>query len=113
MTTQIHDKGTGSVYLAGALLSFTLIVAILYFAQAVLIPIALAMMLAFVLTPVVALLQRARMRRVPAVLSTVLLASLLIASLITVMSVELNALANDLPLLNIERELLGRQLPLI
>jgi predicted PurR-regulated permease PerM len=47
-----------------------LIVAVLYLAQAVLVPVALAVLLAFLLTPIVVALQR-RVGRVPAVLLTV------------------------------------------
>jgi predicted PurR-regulated permease PerM len=51
-----------------------LTVAALYFAQDVLIPIMLAVMLSFVLSPVVNLLQRLRLWRAPAVILTVLAA---------------------------------------
>ena len=47
-----------------------LVVAVLYLAQAVLVPVALAVLLAFLLTPIVVALQR-RVGRVPAVLLTV------------------------------------------
>lgn len=52
----------------------TLVIAALYFGQDVLIPITLAVMLSFVLSPVVNLLQRLRMWRAPAVIVTVLAA---------------------------------------
>ena len=52
----------------------TLTVAALYFGQDVLIPITLAVMLAFILSPLVNLLQRARLWRAPAVIITVLAA---------------------------------------
>ena len=48
-------------------------IAALYFARAILIPLAFAFILTFVLTPVVALLQRSRMGRVPSVVVTVML----------------------------------------
>ncbi len=47
-------------------------IAALYFAREILIPLAFALILTFVLTPVVALLQRSRIGRVPAVVVTVL-----------------------------------------
>lgn len=50
------------------------LVATLYFGQDVLIPITLAVMLAFILSPVVNLLQRTRLWRAPAVIITVLAA---------------------------------------
>jgi predicted PurR-regulated permease PerM len=49
--------------------------AILYFARGILIPLALAVILAFFLTPAVTLLKRAGVGRVPAVIVTVLLAT--------------------------------------
>lgn len=52
----------------------TLVIAALYFGQEVLIPITLAVMLSFVLSPVVTLLQRLRLWRAPAVILTVLAA---------------------------------------
>jgi predicted PurR-regulated permease PerM len=58
----------GWLTLAGGVL----VVAILYAAQAVIVPIALAVLLTFLLTPVVMLLQR-RIGRVPAVLAVVVL----------------------------------------
>src|SRR5205823_3621459 len=48
------------------------VVAALYFAQAVLIPLALAMLLSFLMAPLVARLERWRIRRVPAVLIVVI-----------------------------------------
>ncbi|RZL18410.1 MAG: AI-2E family transporter, partial [Sphingomonas sp.] len=52
----------------------TLVIAALYFGQEVLIPITLAVMLSFVLSPVVNFLQRFRLSRAPAVILTVLAA---------------------------------------
>jgi predicted PurR-regulated permease PerM len=52
----------------------TLVIAALYFGQEVLIPITLAVMLSFVLSPVVNFLQRLRLWRAPAVIVTVLAA---------------------------------------
>ena len=52
----------------------TLVVAALYFGKEVLIPITLAVMLSFVLSPVVNLLQKLRLWRAPAVILTVLAA---------------------------------------
>src|SRR6266550_9604663 len=55
------------------LASICLIVAILHFAQDVLIPVALAMLLSFLLAPLVRRLERLRLHRVPSVLIVVLL----------------------------------------
>jgi predicted PurR-regulated permease PerM len=53
----------------GVLSSIILVVAVLYFAQEVLIPLVLALLLSFLLAPAVRGLERLRFRRVPAVLS--------------------------------------------
>jgi len=47
-------------------------IAVLYFARGILIPLAFALTLTFVLTPVVALLERSRIGRLPSVAVTVL-----------------------------------------
>ena len=81
-----------SLALAGGLLSFTLIVAILYTAKVVLLPLALATMLAFMLNPAVVLLQKWGFSRVPAVLSTVAFTALLAGGLIWIVSLQLSNL---------------------
>jgi len=55
------------------LVSLALVVAALYFAKEILLPIALAVLLSFVLTPLVAQLERWRLGRVPSVLIVTLL----------------------------------------
>jgi predicted PurR-regulated permease PerM len=49
-------------------------VAVLYFARDILVPLAFAFTLAFLLTPAVSLLERIKIRRVPAVILTVFIA---------------------------------------
>src|SRR3954463_458384 len=56
------------------LASICVIVAALYFAQDVLIPLALAMLLTFLLTPLVYRLERRRIGRIPSVIIVVTLA---------------------------------------
>jgi predicted PurR-regulated permease PerM len=74
------DAGSGPATLAtniGRLFGLTcgvVVVAALYFGREVLLPITLAVMLSFILSPVVNFLQRLRIRRVPAVVFTVLAA---------------------------------------
>lgn len=70
---------------------------ILYYAQRVLIPVALAVLFAFVLGPVVALLQRRGLPRTPAVLITVLATFGIIGLSGWLVSLELHSLARDLP----------------
>lgn len=73
------------------------VVAILYFAREILVPIALAVLLSFVLAPLVRILQRLKIPRALAVLGAVGAAFLVAFSLATMVMVEVNQLANDLP----------------
>jgi predicted PurR-regulated permease PerM len=70
---------------------------ILYYAQRVLIPVALAILLTFVLAPVVAILQRRRLPRTPAVLVTVFATFVIIGLAGWLVTVELHSLARELP----------------
>lgn len=73
------------------------IVAALSIARDVLIPITLAMLLSFVLAPLVDLLRRIRLGRVPSVLITVLLALGIILGLGGVIGAQVAGLASDIP----------------
>src|ERR1700730_14738501 len=73
------------------------VVAILYFAREILVPIALAVLLSFVLAPLVRMLQRLKIPRTLAVMGAVGTAFIITFSLATMVMVEVNQLANDLP----------------
>ena len=73
------------------------VVAALYFGQEVLVPIVLAVLLSFILAPVVGLLQRWRLGRVVPVIAAVLVALGVILALGSVVGVQLAQLATDLP----------------
>lgn len=73
------------------------VIAALYVAQDVLIPITLAMMLSFVLSPVVDLLQRARLWRAPAVVISVLAALGFIGLVASIIGAQAASLAVDAP----------------
>jgi predicted PurR-regulated permease PerM len=73
------------------------VVAALYLAKAVLIPITLAILLSFVLGPVVALLRRLRLPKVLAVLLAVLIALAVIVLIACLIGTQLANLASDLP----------------
>ncbi len=73
------------------------VVAVLYFGREVLVPIALAALLSFVLAPAVRLLQGWRFGRVPAVIAVVALAFTILFGLTGVMVREIDGLARDLP----------------
>jgi predicted PurR-regulated permease PerM len=76
---------------------FTVVVAALYFARTVLIPVVLATLLTFILSPVVIMLQRRRLGRTPSVLIVVVLAFTAIAVIGLAVITELKKLAVDLP----------------
>ncbi|MCB8875270.1 AI-2E family transporter [Acidisoma silvae] len=79
------------------LLVFVVVVTALYFAKTVLIPITLAIMLSFVLGPVVALLRRCHLPKVVAVLLAVLLALAVILLLGGIIGMQIADLAGSLP----------------
>ena len=74
-----------------------LVVAGLYWLQAVLIPLALAVLLTFLLSPVVSTLQRRGLGRVPSVLVTVLLALSILGGVGWTLTRQLVTLADELP----------------
>jgi predicted PurR-regulated permease PerM len=74
-----------------------IVIAALYFAKDVLIPITLAVMLSFVLSPVVDMLQRLRLWRAPAVIVTVLAALGLFALIGTLIGSQAAALTANAP----------------
>src|SRR5262245_40832555 len=77
--------------------SAALVVAALYWGQKVLIPFALAVLLAFVLAPLVSWLERRGLRRVPAVLLVVCLAFLLLGAAGCAVVTRVTSLIDDLP----------------
>ncbi len=79
------------------LFGLVLVTACLYWARAVLIPLALAILLTFVLTPAVAALQRRGLGRLPAVFIVVILALLLLSGIGYVVTRQINALVANLP----------------
>ncbi|MBV8972403.1 MAG: AI-2E family transporter, partial [Sphingomonadaceae bacterium] len=72
-------------------------VAALYLAREVLVPIMLAVLLSFILSPVVELLHRLRLPRLPAVIVAVMIALGLFATLATVIGTQVASLAADAP----------------
>ena len=74
-----------------------LVTATLYWARDVVIPVALAALLSFLLGPLVIRLQRWHLGRIPAVLAVVLLAFTIIGSLGWIVAAQLSNLANQLP----------------
>jgi predicted PurR-regulated permease PerM len=78
-------------------LAAAVLVTALYFAREVLVPIALAVLMSFVLAPLVGLLQRLRVPRVAAVFLVVLVAFSGVFAVGGLMASQINQLAKDLP----------------
>lgn len=92
----LHDWPR-SVTTAAALLCFVLVGAILYWAQVVLMPIVLAMLVTFLLSPLVTRLHRWGLPRVPAVVLVVVVAAGLIGAISYVVGMQVKELAGQLP----------------
>ena len=92
-------KSSHSSWLSASQLlgSLVLVVAVLYWAREVFIPVALAILLTFIFAPVVTLLKRHGFGRTLAVSLTVTLAMVVIAGIGAMIFIELRSLANDLP----------------
>jgi predicted PurR-regulated permease PerM len=74
-----------------------IIIAMLYFGREIFVPIALAILLSFVLAPLVGILQRIHVPRGLAVVSVVILAFALIFAMGSLLATQLTQLAGDLP----------------
>src|ERR1700737_2689897 len=74
-----------------------MIIAMLYFGREIFVPIALAILLSFVLAPLVGLLQRVRVPRGVAVVSVVIMAFVVIFAMGSLLASQLTQLASDLP----------------
>jgi predicted PurR-regulated permease PerM len=75
--------------------SFVLVVAAMYWARAVLIPVALAILLAFLLGPPVRALQQRGLKRIPAVILVVTAAFLVLGALLWILTAELTQLGQN------------------
>jgi predicted PurR-regulated permease PerM len=74
-----------------------IIVMMLYFGREIIIPVALAILLSFVLAPLVGFLQRIHVPRGLAVVTVVILAFALIFAIASLLASQLTQLAGDLP----------------
>jgi predicted PurR-regulated permease PerM len=79
------------------LIAIVVVIAALYFGRLVLVPLALAVVLAFLLTPVVGWLQKCHFGRVPAVLAVLVLAFGLVSSLGWVVTGQLMDIVDQFP----------------
>jgi predicted PurR-regulated permease PerM len=92
-------------------LTIGLVVAFLYFARDIIVPIALAVLLSFLLAPAVRGLRRLQMGRVPAVTLTVLIAFLAMLGFAAIVVQELASLAQQIPAYRSNLEAKIRSIP--
>jgi predicted PurR-regulated permease PerM len=88
-------EGVHSSTAAG--LVFLLAVAALYLGREIFLPFALAILLSFLLAPLVAILRRCHLPRVPAIIATVLITFVVILGLLAVVGGQIVTFANNLP----------------
>jgi predicted PurR-regulated permease PerM len=93
--TSGHSTGTLPTLIAVA--TFVLIIASFYWAQAVLIPVALAILLTFLLSPVAGALERIALGRLPSVILIVVLTFSLLGGIGWIVTLQFESLANELP----------------
>lgn len=94
MTNELRRARTGG---STALLTVIVVIAVLYFARVVFIPIALAILLTFMLAPLVTRLRRAGLGRVIAAGVVLTLTSLLLIVFAGAMTLQLGELAREIP----------------
>jgi predicted PurR-regulated permease PerM/CheY-like chemotaxis protein len=93
----LSGQGSATLTSSIAVATFVLIIASLYWAQAVLIPVALAMLLTFLLSPVAGALERIALGRLPSVILVVVLTFSLLGGIGWIVTLQLGSLANELP----------------
>ncbi|MCJ2124674.1 AI-2E family transporter [Methylobacterium sp. J-077] len=95
--TRVAAAETPRATMASPILIGATIVAILYFGREIFIPIAIALLLSFVLTPLVSRLRRLRLPRLVAVGVSVLLTLGVVAALATLIGIQAADLVGDIP----------------
>lgn len=88
---------TASVASLTTLATIVVVCVILYVAQDLFLPLALGMLVAFILTPVVNFLRRTGLRDMPAVILTVLAAAALVGSFVLMLGYQLSQIGSNLP----------------
>jgi predicted PurR-regulated permease PerM len=94
-TAAVQREKTQPIWIA--LVSVGFVVTLLYWAQPVLIPVALSILLSFLLSPIVDALQKLRLPRIPAVIIVVLLACSAVGAIGWVTVRQIVSFANELP----------------
>jgi len=95
--TRSNEEVVGLVGAAATAILAVIIISMLYFGRDILVAVALAILLSFVLAPLVNLLQRIRVPRGISVVSVVILAFALIFAMGSLLAAQLSQLAGDLP----------------
>lgn len=95
--TRSHEEVAGLVGAAATAILAVIIISMLYFGRDILVAVALAILLSFVLAPLVNLLQRLRVPRGLSVVSVVILAFVVIFAMGSLLAAQLSQLAGDLP----------------
>jgi predicted PurR-regulated permease PerM len=90
-------RGAGTLPSLIALGNVVLIIASLYWAQAILIPVALSILLTFLLSPVAGALERIALGRLPSVILIVVLTFSLLGGIGWIVTLQFGSLANELP----------------
>ena len=88
---------TDVVKLAAGLIIVTIVVSALYLGQTVLIPLAIAFLISFVLSPLVTWMQRRGLSRILALALTILLVLAFIAGMGTILALQVTTLSQELP----------------
>jgi predicted PurR-regulated permease PerM len=92
-----NQRARRGLFASEPVLLLATVIAVLYFARAILIPVALALTLNFLLAPAVLYLHRFRLRRVPAVIIVVVFAASIVGGIGWVMASQLVQIAEQLP----------------
>jgi predicted PurR-regulated permease PerM len=92
------DAAMQPVNSTATVLMMVVLVAALFFGRAILVPLALAILISFALAPLVVMLRRTGLGRVPSVLTVVVLATLALGALSVLVASQVVSLANNLPL---------------
>ncbi|WP_457107312.1 AI-2E family transporter [Methylobacterium sp. P5_C11] len=95
--TRVAAAETPRAAMASPVVVGATIIAALYFGREIFIPIAIALLLSFVLTPLVNRLRRLRLPRIAAVAVSVLLTVGIVAALATLIGIQAADLAGDIP----------------
>jgi len=97
MPRQLQEGGGNTLRVAGALFIISFVLAVLYLGRMVLEPLAIAVLLAFVLTPLIRRLRAWHFGRVVSVIAVVGLALGIIGAFVFIMETEITHFAREIP----------------